>query len=76
MPQRSPRTAGVKHRPPRWARRGRREFAAAVTVEWLLEVVPAEVWPGVGVAPAVDWTATAVRSVALVDVSSITPCPC
>lgn len=50
--------------------------AAAVTVEWLLKVVPAEVWPGVGVAPAVDWTVTAVTLVAQVDVSSVTACPC
>lgn len=49
--------------------------AAAVTVEWLLEVVPAEVWPGVGVAPAVDWTVMAVTLVALVDVSSVMTCP-
>lgn len=65
MPQRSPRPAGVKER-----------GAAAVTVEWLLKVVPAEEWPGVGVAPAVDWTVMAVALVALVDLSSVTACPC
>lgn len=50
--------------------------AAAVTVECLLEVMPAKVWPGVGVAPAVDWTVMAVMLAALVDVSSVTACPC